>query len=304
MNTEGIVIRRGLHLRFLQEIPAFQVGNVHPKINKGYCVYACNILWPSTAIAASSPQKGIIMKNTCFRTVLILMLLASGLIASVPSHAQEKAGLNTQKRNPGSYHSITLNIPATVLLSQSGTSSFEIEGKQELIDQIVTEVKSDRLVIKTKDNNRKWASDQGIRIYISNPELRDLLVNGSGEIAAQTDFSTDKMTLTINGSGRIQTKKITAGSLSAIINGSGDILGLQGTVENLSMEINGSGNIKADGLQSNQSAVSISGSGNVSAGSIGSMEVNIAGSGNVSYQGNPEKVEKKIAGSGKVSPQQ
>ena len=242
------------------------------------------------------------MKILLIRSYLLLFsLLFFTNVDAQTTTSKNNNSLITQKRNLINYSALSLNIPASIEVSQSADYAFSITGKQELLDQFITEIKDGELVITTKDKKWKWSGDQTIRISISLPKINSMEINGSGHIAAISVMSTEKLSLLINGSGHISTMSINVTALNAEINGSGSILELSGNADQITMAVNGSGNIKAGRLQSKRSTIAISGSGNIDAGSIASLDVNIAGSGNVSYHGNPENVKKRISGSGTVS---
>ncbi len=232
-----------------------------------------------------------------------MFLLAVLFFTNVQGQADSKnnTNLNTQSRSLTNYTALSLSIPATVEVWQAAEYAFKITANQEILDNIITEVKDGELVIRSKDNKWKWRGDQNINITLSLPQITSLEINGSGYIIGKSTISSEKLNLLVNGSGQISIRDINVTALSTEINGSGSIQELSGNAEQISMEVNGSGSIKAGGLKSDRSTIAISGSGTVAAGSIQSLDVNIAGSGNVSYRGKPENVKKRIAGSGTVS---
>ncbi|HUM48215.1 MAG TPA: head GIN domain-containing protein [Chitinophagales bacterium] len=235
----------------------------------------------------------------CSLIFLSMVMIHSAVLAQTSESG--KGTITTQTRNLGDYSGIALNVPATLSVSQSSKFSFRMEGRQELLDQVITEVKNSELVIKFRDNKWKGSGESTLRIFIELPAISGLEINGSGDIAALTDITTKNLGLVVNGSGDITMKKIIATTITAEINGSGSILNIAGNADNVTFAVNGSGDINADNLQSKKVSASATGSGDIAAGAAETLDINIAGSGDIFYKGNPASVNKNIVGSGNVS---
>lgn len=83
------------------------------------------------------------------------------------------------------------------------------------------------------------------------------------------------------------------------LRGSGN-LELLGDTDTFKVCVSGSCDIKANGFKTRECDAKIFGSGNLEIYTSEILKVNIKGSGNVIYDGNPPKVEKNIMGSGSV----
>ena len=66
------------------------------------------------------------------------------------------------------------------------------------------------------------------------------------------------------------------------------------------ISIAGSGNYKGEELKSTNTKVEIAGSGNVTTHATNKLDASIAGSGSITYAGDPSSVEKDVAGSGSI----
>jgi hypothetical protein len=105
------------------------------------------------------------------------------------------------------------------------------------------------------------------------------------------------LNLSIAGSGSIRTG--TSSSLSASIAGSGDVAA--GATNDLTASIAGSGDVVAASVRGSVEA-NIAGSGNVAvrSGNVGAVEANIVGSGDISIAGRAASVEANVMGSGDI----
>ncbi|MEP7128989.1 MAG: head GIN domain-containing protein [Chitinophagales bacterium] len=221
-------------------------------------------------------------------------------LLSIAFHAGAQTNTATETRNLTGFSSVVLNVPAVLTVSQSKEFSVQLEGRKELLDEVITELKGDRLVIRYRENKWPPASEKALQIYIKLPDVKGLELNGSGSMAVLTELHSKNLALEVNGSGNIKTRNIKAEHLTATINGSGAILELGGQANTAEMEVNGSGNIDADKLVCTNASATTTGSGNISAGTPSSFDATITGSGTIFYNGNAASIKKNVTGSGKV----
>ena len=222
------------------------------------------------------------------------------LIAFILTGIQVQAEEQNRKVDP--FTEISLRIGAKVHLEQGAKQNLEIVAKPSTLDEIVTEVKDGKLIIRFPNKDYFWKTFQPgeITIYITTPEINGLGVSGSGDIIAENDIKTKILDLGVSGSGNIRLSELSAERVKAAISGSGDIvLAGKAAAQDLSVAISGSGNFKGFDFSADDVSVKIAGSGNVDIEANKNLYVRLAGSGNVTYKGNP-MIDQSIAGSGKV----
>ena len=223
-------------------------------------------------------------------------ILFAFLLIGIQVRAEEQ----TRKVDP--FTDISLRIDAKVHLQQGAKQNLEIVAKPSTLDEIVTEVKDGKLIIRFPNKDYFWQTFQPgeITIYITTPEINGLGVSGSGDIIAEDGIKTKILDLGISGSGNIRLSELSAERVKTTISGSGDIV-LTGktTAQDLSVAISGSGNFKGMNYSADDVSVKIAGSGNVDVEANKNLYVRLAGSGNVTYKGQP-MIDQSIAGSGKV----
>ncbi|HYF03774.1 MAG TPA: head GIN domain-containing protein [Patescibacteria group bacterium] len=206
--------------------------------------------------------------------------------------------VKSETRQLGDFHSIEANGFMDVYVTQGESGPVRIEGDDNLLDNITTEVRGGVLVIGTTEGSITTNND--MKIYVSMRDIRKLAVAGSGSIQGQNDFKTGDIGLEIEGSGDIKVAG-TFKKLKSEISGSGDIA-VKGTATSQSVEVNGSGDVHAEELQTiGDCHVEISGSGDCRVWANGILKAEINGSGDVRYKGTPTSVDSDISGSGSVS---
>lgn len=78
-------------------------------------------------------------------------------------------------------------------------------------------------------------------------------------------------------------------------------MNLSGSTRNLEVSISGSGDIKAYDLEADYVEATISGSADIEITANESLKARVSGSGDISYRGNPKKIDTKTSGSGDIS---
>ena len=222
------------------------------------------------------------------------------LFASILTGFQVKADNQTRKVDP--FTEISLRIGAKVHLEQGEKQNLEIVAKSSTLEELITEVKDGKLIIRFPNKDFFWKTFQPgeITIYVTTPEIKGLGVSGSGDIIAEDGIKTKALDLAVSGSGNIKIEDLSAEQVKATISGSGDIV-LSGktAAQDLGVAISGSGNLKGMDYSADDVSVKIAGSGNVDIEANKNLYVRLAGSGNVTYKGHP-LIDQSIAGSGKV----
>ncbi|MES2767268.1 MAG: head GIN domain-containing protein [Bacteroidota bacterium] len=214
------------------------------------------------------------------------------------SGVKGSGNIKTETRQLGEFHSIETNGFMEILVTQGASQPVRIEGDDNLLEYITTEVENGVLVIGTKEGSFSTKND--MKIYVSMPDIKKLAIAGSGSIQGQNDFKTGDLGLEIEGSGDIKVVG-TFKNVKSEISGSGDIV-VKGTAIAQSVEVNGSGDVHAEELQtSGDCSVEISGSGDCRVWANGVLKAEINGSGDVRYKGTPTSVDSDISGSGSVS---
>lgn len=227
------------------------------------------------------------MKN--MKNIMLILLIASG----VSAFAQD-----SQVRDVPSFTEVSFNISGVAYITQGSQESVILKGVD--LDEIKTEVKNGKLVIRNTSNKKfqLFNREEDLEVHITMPTVEGLSVSGSGKIYGKNMIKAEKMDLKVSGSGNIELEA-DAKVLRFSIAGSG-LLKVAGTATDGYASISGSGNIKAVDLKAQKFEVKISGSGNCEIYARESLEASISGSGTIYYKGDPKKVNVNTSGSGSI----
>lgn len=193
------------------------------------------------------------------------------------------------------FQKLSINVPSKIFIIQDSIPKLEIETDDNLFNFLNIEVSNEKLTI----DSEKGICPRKLHIYITNPVFKEIEVNGSGDIFAQSPINTDEINIGINGSGDVSIDSIKAQKIKIEINGSGDIK-VAGSADNFLVEINGSGDVKALKLLTRNATIETNGSGDVYVNTTEELSVDISGSGDVYYLGNPRSTHLSISGSGTI----
>ena len=188
---------------------------------------------------------------------------------------------------------IDLSIYANVIITKGDKQVVTIEAQQNVIDNIKRKVKDGIWDINFDKNMRKY---DAIIIHITAPLISNVAISGSGKITSESTFVTDRLDISISGSGYIGFSTKTT-KIDANISGSGK-LNIAGSTNIQKINIAGSGKYNFT-CESKETNVIISGSGNCEVLANTKLDVLISGSGSVHYKGTPS-ISLDIPGSGKL----
>jgi hypothetical protein len=269
------------------------------------------------------------MKKYAFFTLLVLFFVDSVVF-----------GQKKETRSVSTFTEISYRVPGKLYLRQGSPQKVELEGDADVLEEIETKVTGGRLVIGKEGKwfDWNWSNDR-ITVYITVEKIEGISVAGSGDLVAETKLTADgDLDLNVSGSGSLKADVEARGKLDADISGSGrlDVKGrcrnfessisgsgrvvlnanvaedskvsvsgsgkieASGSTKTIQTSISGSGKILASNLQAEKCNVRISGSGDLEISVKNELNVNISGSGSVSYKGNPSRVDSHSSGSGRV----
>ena len=276
------------------------------------------------------------MKKLFFPLNVLIAIILSACNMTVLTGSGKIVSSN---RPVSSFTRLVFDAPGDLTLTQNGKESLSIEGDDNLLEYIKSEVVNGELHIYVAPEAVMMEPSKTIRYSLNVKNLSQVTLNGSGKISAgifksdefglklngsggiafgslnvkTLDFNLDgsgalgvqklnakSITLGTNGSGNTQISDIRAEALQVNLNGSGEY-DLQGKITRQNAQILGSGKYDAHSLESAQAEISVNGSGHAQVWAADEINASILGSGSIAYVGSP-KMTQKIAGSGSIYP--
>ncbi len=237
------------------------------------------------------------------KKLITLSLVLCSLVATAQWGKRVKGNGKTVtiKRSVGDYDAVTVAGWFDVKLVNGNEGELTLKGEENLLDYIKTEVKDGKLVIKTKKGVNLKPSNWNSGIYITVPveSIEMVALSGSGDVIGETKIKTNDFKTKVSGSGDISLA-VEANTVEARLSGSGDI-NLSGKANDLDVRVSGSGDIKAYDLVAEFVTAQITGSADIKITANQMLKAKVTGSGDISYKGNPKKIDTKTTGSGDIS---
>ena len=248
-----------------------------------------------------------VKRRVCRAAALLLCICCCMVPALVMAEAV------VEEREVGSFHSVDLRTVGRISLTQGDRQSLVIRADRDVLEKLRTEVRDGTLIISSRWNIRRVDAPD---IEIEMERVRALRISGSGEIGGENRIMSKDIDLSISGSGDIllemkaeqvevkvsgsgeMSLEIEAETVATNISGSGDVE-MSGKAASMKTKISGSGSLSAHDLETRSATIRISGSGSCTVHVTDDLEVDISGSGNVEYKGQP-RVNLSGSGSGSV----
>lgn len=240
-------------------------------------------------------------KTTAFIITLLLVTTAA--------HAQwwgkgkkikGNGNVTTITRTTSDYEKVSVSGSFDVELVYGTEGKLKLEGEENLLPYIETEVKGGNLKIKVQKGYSIRVS-RGKKLLVSVPfkDINSVSLAGSGDVVSKNTIKARSFHTSLAGSGDI-VLDVEANNVTMKVAGSGDLT-VTGTTDNLETRLAGSGDIHAYKLKAKDVDVKLAGSGDIRIYAQESLKARVSGSGDISYRGKPSKEDTKVAGSGSIS---
>ena len=220
-----------------------------------------------------------------FRLIPVLLL------AALAAHAERReypvANLNA----------VASSIPLDLEIIQDDQESLALEDDAGQLAEV--EVSMDGQTVRIRSRNRSTNWHRSVKGVMHVKRVESIHLAGTGSITSAS-IRADDLKATLSGSGKIRLRRLDAKDVKVVVSGSGNVDLGSGRVENLAVSVTGAGDVHAGKLRSDDGKVSISGAGTTTLWPEKTLNVRISGVGTVRYFGDPQIVERHVAGVGSV----
>jgi len=217
------------------------------------------------------------MKKVSVIVIVALSTLFAGVACRYIGKGIRGSGnRKTEKRTLASFKSVEADGAFEVSVVCQQPQSFEIEGDDNILAIIKTDVNDGSLHIHS---DAQYNTSRPIAIRISIANLEKFTSAGAGDIHI-SGVKNDQLVLSNTGAANIEAS---------------------GQTKFVDIESSGAGRIEAHELHSERAKISVSGAASVDVYASQQLDVSVSGIGSVTYSGNPPVVNKSVSGIGSVS---
>lgn len=235
-----------------------------------------------------------------WRTVVVCLLL--GLLSNQQYICSDIIGSKkyiSEKRQVIDFTRLVFELDGNVELQQASVVGIRIEADDNILPLIITEVVDSVLYIKMKSIGlfQSYKPGKPIVVSVNVSNLRDLVFAGEGRLTSRGVLQFDDLSISLAGLVHAELE-LNVQTLTAQIPGTGKYI-LKGSAKKQKIAVEGTGLFDGRNLIGNTATVVINGTGRVLMNVSEVLNVDITGSGAVSYMGSP-KITQVIQGLGKV----
>jgi hypothetical protein len=205
-------------------------------------------------------------------TLLVVVALLTGCRHLKHDGVKGSGNRAKQKRDVGAFTSITTEGAFDVEVVCQKEQSVEIEGDDDILPLVSTEVSGGVLRLKPL---RNYSTDDNIVVRITVPNLEGINAGGVGKMHIK-DIKNEKFEIDANGAPNVTAS---------------------GETNTLTIDANGAGKVDARSLRASKATVEANGVARIEVNASERLDVQINGPAHVSYSGEPE-INQTIHGPG------
>lgn len=206
--------------------------------------------------------------------------------------------VTTEKRTTTAYDKIQIAGFFDIQLISGKEGNLTIQGEENILPLIKTEVENGVLKIST-EKNKNISTQKKLLITIPFESLNAVSLAGSGKVMSNATIKSTRFSSQLTGSGDINLT-VEASAIEVKLSGSGNIK-LTGKTNDLKVTLAGSGYVSTDTLKAENVETTVAGSGDAKVYCSNALIARVTGSGDIYYKGNPKTKDSKVIGSGNIS---
>ena len=239
---------------------------------------------------------------------VILFLVVTLALTSCIQIKETKSVLpvKSEQRQTAAFERIRLLGSPTIYYTQSDSISVRVEAPEDVLQYLETNVENSCLTVQLKDDLTHAVKVLGfmdgdeVTVYVSSPDLIEVVLSGSGEFKCNGKLDTDNLNLELRGSGDIDFTDIICDRIESLLVGSGDLNVGHVIAQQSAIEVVGSGDLKIEHENVARTDISLKGSGDVVAGfrNCGAVSSELRGSGDIKLSGDVFSHQETVVGSG------
>ena len=184
--------------------------------------------------------------------------------------------IKTEQREVSEFSSVRVGGAIVVEITAQKDFSLEVEGDDNILPLIRTEVDGDTLKISSE---KGYSTSNPIKVRISAQNIDDLDLSGASKVSI---LNLDNESLNVDSSG--------ASKISC-----------EGKTKNLTVDMSGASHFDSEKLSAESVSVDASGASKATVSVKDSLKADLSGASKVAYFGNPTNIEKKTSGASSIA---
>jgi hypothetical protein len=232
-------------------------------------------------------------------TMVIVLIFMAQFISSCsyadPLSIKGSGNKVSENRQISSFVGLDVSGGFEVVLTQGSQNSVSIEADDNLMKEIITEVRGGELNIYTKGN--VYPSNKMIA-NITFVNLEDIDISGAVKVTATNNLKFNRLTIDGSGASNVNfTAEMNA--LDADFSGASTV-NLSGKANQLSVECSGASKLYLSEFQTESASLELSGASYAEVWVTEKLSIEASGASDVRYKGEPKDINSDTSGASKV----
>jgi hypothetical protein len=226
---------------------------------------------------------------------LVMLVFASSCREIAGRRVRGSGHITTENRNVSGFNRIDVSGAIDVYIKQDSTTSVKVEADDNILEYIVVNTSGSTLEIHTENNIRLKPSHK-IKVYVSNPEYKELQVSGASSIRSENEItSPDVLHVDMSGAseGRLE---VNAPKISVNLSGASNA-NIKGKTKDFEGGASGASEIRGFDLLSENADVDASGASSIEIYASVKIAGQASGASSVNYKGNAQATVEKSGAS-------
>ena len=225
-----------------------------------------------------------------YRKLFIGMMMMV-MVVSV-GWAQER-----EKREVSGFTELSVSSAFVVEISVGNTESLEIEADERYIDDIISEVRGDKLVLRIRESRNTRRMRNSPRAYLTVKSLDRIDASGAVKLETNDPLVTDKLDIELSGASvlnmEIEVKELYIQASGACV------INMEGEARDQTVRTTGATTYRAYDLESEIADIRVTGAGSARVSVSDKLDVRASGASSIRYKGSPS-VSKSTSGASSV----
>ena len=225
-----------------------------------------------------------------------LIILIGGCREIAGERVKGSGHVITENRTASGFNNVDISGAIDVYVKQDSVSSVKVEADDNILEYIQVHSDGSTLEIYTENNIRLKPTNK-IKVYISNPQYKEIQVSGASSIRCENEItSADAIDIGLSGAsdGRLE---LNAPKISVHLTGASNT-SIKGKTKDFEGSASGASEIRGFDLLSENADVDASGASHIEIFASVKIDGQASGASSVNYKGNAQSgVEKSGASS-------
>jgi hypothetical protein len=236
------------------------------------------------------------MKKAAYLSIVLILFLSSCYFEGWGTGISGNGNVVEENRDVTGFSGVEVSTGIDVYLTQGNEFEVMVEADENLQEVIITEVKGDRLVVRTDHVNIRSAKSK--KVHVSLPELTELKISSAGDCVGQTPFNCEDLRISISSAGDL-TLEVEADRINLDISSSGDAR-ISGSAEVFDASLSSAGDLHAFDLIAGKVDVNVSSAGDARVHATEEITMTASSAGSVYYRGDAEVVRSNSSSGGSI----